>query len=287
MDAYSAWPRSSASEASEPSALGPASRSGGRDPLVLQSAQRACEDGLGDAGQRHAELERVLRGPAAGALLLGLVEHDVDERLAARRVRVLEHAGGDLDQERLELAAVPFVEARGDLRHLEPGTVAQQVVGLGDQLHVGVLDAVVDHLHVVARAVRADVGAARRAVDDRRDRLERLPHDLVVDLALAAGHDARALQRAFLTPGHADAHEADVPLRQRVEATLRVAEERIAAVDDDVARIEVREQLLDHRVDRVAGLDHAHQHARALQRADPFLHRRVTGDRAPRRRAPP
>ena len=56
--------------------------------------------------------------------------------------------------------------------------VAQQVVGLGDQLHVGVLDAVVHHLDEVAGAVGADVGAARLAVDLRGDlfqhRAERL-----------------------------------------------------------------------------------------------------------------
>ena len=66
--------------------------------------------------------------------------------------------------------------------HVEADAVAQQVVGLGDQLHVGVLDAVVDHLHVVARAVGADVGAARLAVDLGGDRGEDLL-DLAVGLA--------------------------------------------------------------------------------------------------------
>jgi hypothetical protein len=73
---------------------------------------------------------------------------------------VAQDVGGDLDQERLE---IPFVPAGEDLRDLgrgSSGSLADQVVGLGDQLHVGVLDAVVDHLHVVAGAVGADVGAA-------------------------------------------------------------------------------------------------------------------------------
>ena len=50
--------------------------------LVGVAGQRAGEDRLGDAGDRDAQVEGVLHGPAAGALLLGLVEHDVDERLA-------------------------------------------------------------------------------------------------------------------------------------------------------------------------------------------------------------
>ena len=97
-------------------------------------------------------------------------------------VGLAEHGRGDLDQERLEVARVPVVEDARDRRHVEPDAVAQQVVGLRDQLHVGVLDAVVDHLHVVARAVGADVGAARLAVDLRGDRGEDLL-DLAVGLA--------------------------------------------------------------------------------------------------------
>ena len=81
-----------------------------------------------------------------------------------------------------------------DLRHLEPRRVAQQVVALGDQLHVGVLDAVVDHLHVVTGTIGADVRAARRTVDVGGDRLEDRLDRLVVWLAVAARHDARPVR---------------------------------------------------------------------------------------------
>ncbi len=57
--------------------------------------------------------------------------------------------------------------------------VAQQLVGLADELHVGVLDAVVHHLHEVAGAVRADVGAAGHAVDVGGDLLEQRAQRLV------------------------------------------------------------------------------------------------------------
>ena len=63
----------------------------GRAALVSQRAQRAREHGLGDARQRHAELQRVLRGPPTGALLLGLVDDHVDERLAGLRVLLGQH----------------------------------------------------------------------------------------------------------------------------------------------------------------------------------------------------
>ena len=64
---------------------------------------------------------------------------------------------------------VPLGEDVGDLGGGLAGAAADQVVGLGDQLHVGVLDAVVHHLHEVAGAVVADVRDARLALGDRGD----------------------------------------------------------------------------------------------------------------------
>ena len=96
----------------------------------------------------------------------------------------------------------------------QPGAAAQQVVGLGDQLHVGVLDAVVHHLHEVPGAVGADVRAARRAVDVRgdllQDRAERL-----VRLRRPARHDRRPVQRALLAAGDPAPDEVDALLLQR------------------------------------------------------------------------
>ena len=63
-------------------------------------------------------------------------------------------------------------------------------------------------------------------------------------------------------------------------APLRVAEVRVAAVDQDVAGVEVREDLLDHSVGRGARLHHAHQHARPRERADPVVDGVVAGQRA-------
>ena len=62
-----------------------------RRALVAERGQAAREHRLGDRGQRHAELERVLRGPAPGALLLGLVEDHVDQRPAGALVGLVEH----------------------------------------------------------------------------------------------------------------------------------------------------------------------------------------------------
>ena len=116
-----------------------------------------------------------------------------------------------------------------------PQALAQQLVGLGDQLHVGVLDAVVHHLDEVARAVGADVRAAGHAVDDGSDRLEHRAQGCV-GLDRSARHDRRALQGALLAAGDPGADEVDADLAQGGLAAAGVREVRVAAVDEDVAR---------------------------------------------------
>ena len=124
--------------------------------------QRAGVYRFGDRGDRHAEIERRLGRPAPGSLLLGFVEDPVDERRAGR-VRLVQHLGGDVDEVGIERARLPALEHVADLRRGQSVDRFQEIVGLGDQLHVGIFDAVVHHLDVVARAVGADIGAAGTA----------------------------------------------------------------------------------------------------------------------------
>ena len=74
--------------------------------------------------------------------------------------------GGDIDEIGVERALLPAPEGVGHLvvGHAEPDV--HERVGLGQHLHVAVLDAVVDHLHVVAGTVAAHPVAARGAVGD-------------------------------------------------------------------------------------------------------------------------
>ena len=127
-----------------------------------------------------------------------MLRGDLDEVRAAARLRST--------RRRRRQSPAPTVPRRG----------AGQVVGLGDELHVAVLDAVVHHLHVVAGAARAHVLHARLAVvglggDRAEDRRERVPRRRA-----AAGHDGRTAQRAFFAAGDAGADEVQARGRQLV-----------------------------------------------------------------------
>jgi len=54
--------------------------------------------------------------------------------------------------------------------------------------------------------------------------------------------------------------------------SIRIGVVRIAAVDNDVAFFEKRQQFFDDLINGVSGLDHHHDAPRTLQRADQFLY---------------
>ena len=129
-----------------------------------------------------------------------------------------------------------------------------------------------DHLDVMTGAVRTHIGAAGCAVD--RDRhLGDHGRDALPRRFGATRHDRGAFERSFLAAGHAHADEQQLLLRQRLFAPARIGKQRIAGIDDDVAFIQMRHQLGDDVVGRLASLDHNNDCTRLRQRGDEILDR--------------
>ena len=95
-----------------------------------------------------------------------------------------------------------------------PEAVAHDAVDLGDHLHVGVFDAVVDGLDEVPRTVRPDQGAQGSPLNLAEMAVKMSAH-AVPGVLRAAGHDRRAVPGAFLAAGDADAEEIDLPSPHR------------------------------------------------------------------------
>ena len=172
------------------------------DSLTLQGRQAAGKYTLSDQGHRLPQVERGDRSPLAGALLSGGVENLVHHRLAVF-ILLGEDGGGDVDQEAIQLALVPLRKNFGKFIGGEPQPILQQLVGLADQLHVAVLDAVVHHLYVVPGAVFADpVAAGSSILDFGRDGLENLLH-MRPRFFISSRHDRRAEARTFFSARNA------------------------------------------------------------------------------------
>ena len=100
------------------------------------------------------------------------------------------------------------------------------------------------------------------------DRLEVLPR-----IGIAAGHHGRAEARAQFAAGDAGAEELALG-GVFLFAADGVGPEAVAAVDDDVVRLDAGvDELLGHRIDGRAGLDQDDELARLLDGGDELLER--------------
>ena len=224
-------------------------------PLVFERRQAARKHALADQCHRLPLVERADHRPLARALLSRRIQNLVHQR---RPVVVLlgEDVARDLDQVAIQLALVPLREHLVQLVGRQAEPAMQQIVGLANQLHVAVLDPVVHHLHEVPGPVLAHPVAARRAVlhlggDRLEDRLHVRPRRRI-----PARHDGRPSPRALFAARNAGADEQDSLLLQRLGPPRRIREQRVAAVDDDVARFQVRRHGFDHLVHGAARLHH-------------------------------
>ena len=110
-----------------------------------------------------------------------------------------------------------------DLLWLHSERLPQEEVGLADELHIAVFDAVVHHLDEMARALRSDpVAAGRSVIDLGSDRLKDRLH-VRPGCRIASRHDRRAFQRPLLAAGDTRADEVkalgfQVALVRRVES---------------------------------------------------------------------
>jgi hypothetical protein len=78
----------------------------------------------------------------------------------------------------------------------------------------------------------------------------------VVGFQTAARHEARAVEGAFFPAAHPHADKVDPSRLQGRGAPVGVAVERIAPIDEDVARLQQRFELVDESIHRWACLDH-------------------------------
>src|SRR5205807_10350299 len=159
-----------------------------------------------DRGNDNGLAEGGLQCPQSRSFLSSLVENDIDKRLAGSGIYFAQDLRRDLDEITVQVALVPLVEDVGHLVRLQARDVFQDRVRFTDELHVAVLDAVVDHLHVMAGAIGTHVPAARFAIYLRRDLAEDRRDDFP-RIARATRHKRRTFERAFFAARNAAAYK--------------------------------------------------------------------------------
>ena len=135
---------------------------------------------------------------------------------------------------------------------------------LTDQLHVTVLNTVVNHLDVVASTLVTDPVTAGLAVtlggNTLEDVLDVGPGGLVT-----TGHERGTVAGTLLTTRDTTADEADLLLGEVLSAAVAVGEVRVTTVDNDVTRLEEGQQRLNEVINGLASHHQEHDTAGALE----------------------
>jgi hypothetical protein len=149
---------------------------------------------------------------------------------------------------------------------------------LADQLHITVLNTVVDHLDEVAGTLITDPVAAGLAIGLGSNGLEDVL-DVGPRLSVTTGHDRRAVAGTLLTTGDTGTDKADTLSGQLAAAAVGVGEVGVTTVDDDVAGLEEGEEGVNEVIDSLTGFDEEHDAARPLQLLAQLLQRVGADDR--------
>lgn len=112
----------------------------------------------------------------------------------------------------------------------------EDVVGLADELHIAVLDAVVDHLDVVTRTLVTDVGHTRTLLG-LGGNLGEDGLDGVEGLSGTTRHEGRTVTSARFTTRDAHAHVEDTLGLELLGAADGLLVPLIATIDEDITRL--------------------------------------------------
>ena len=209
--------------------------------------------------------------PFPRALLTGGIQNEIHQRLTRLVVAFAETLGGHLHQKSVDLRLRPLGEDLVDLGARAGRALAQDVVDLANHLHDAVLDAVVDHFHVMARRTRPDVGDARPVVGLGSD-LGQHRLKLPVGVLVSTGHDAGPPQCSLFAAADAAADEMDARSLQLFAAPVAIGEVSVAAVNDHVTRLKNAPQVGNDSVGALSRGDHQQHAARFLQEIGQLPH---------------
>lgn len=132
--------------------------------------------------------------------------------------------------------------------------ISADVAYLADQLHVTVLNTVVNHLDEMASTLITNPVATGLAIRFGSNALEDV-FDEGPCLLITTGHKRRSISGTLLTTRNTSTNEADLLISKVPSAAVGVGEMRVATIDDDIAGGEEGEKSSNKVIDSRTSLD--------------------------------
>jgi len=244
--------------------------------LSFDRREATGEDGFADECDGSASFQSSDRSPFAGTLLACFVENLSDHGLTIVVLK-FQDVGGNFDEERVEDTLIPFFENPRNLILMEAKATLEDIICLGNQLHIAIFDTVVDHLDVVTGTSLSDPVTAGNTIDLSSGGLEDLL-DGIPGRGATTGHKRRSVSSTFFTTRDTGADEKESLGLKIFAAADRVGVVGVSTIDDDITLFKKRSELVDEDVNGLAGLNEEDDLARRFKLRNQFLDRVSTDD---------
>jgi len=177
-----------------------------------------------------------------------------------------ENVGSDFNQIAAQLSFIPTGE---HIRHffiIQINQILHHPISFGNQLHITVLNTIVNHLHKMSRTGRAYPLATRCTIrcfccNTLKNRLHFRPC-----FFRTTGHDRRTVQRSFFPSGHTTTDEKKTFRFGQFDTPVGIFIIGVTTVDKNISGRKQRKKLFHQFVYRTSGTNHHHYFTRGSYR---------------------
>ena len=223
--------------------------------LIFKRRDVAGEHRLCNQRQRLAEIQSALAGPFASPFVSGFIENDINQ-IITLFISFGEDVFGNVDEVAAQFTIVPFSKGLCQFFIAQIQATFQQRISFCNQLHIAIFNTIVNHFHIMTRAIRTDVGNAWFTVFGYSGYFSQNRSNQLIGLFLTTRHNRRTFQSALFTTGNTSPDKVKAFRRKLTIATDGVLEESVTTINNDIALIKIRFQRIDSSVCPSPGLHH-------------------------------
>ncbi|EEQ40117.1 hypothetical protein CLUG_04245 [Clavispora lusitaniae ATCC 42720] len=210
----------------------------GLHSLILDSRQTSGENGLTNQSNWHTQVQSVDSSPLTSSLLTSSVQDLFNQWLSISRVIEVHDVSGNFNQERVQNTVVPLRENVTDFLVRELAHSLHQIIGLTNQLHVTILDTIVDHLNVMTSASITNPVTTWLTIRLGGNGLEDVL-DVWPSIWVTTWHQRRSVTGTLFTTRNTRANKKDSLLLQFLVTTVRVWEVGVTTINDNITLLQV------------------------------------------------
>mmetsp|Transcript_11405 Transcript_11405/g.15970 ORF Transcript_11405/g.15970 Transcript_11405/m.15970 type:complete len:304 (+) Transcript_11405:924-1835(+) len=211
-------------------------------PTQVTSFKRRCNHTQG-----HGLLSTFLHCPSTSTFHSSLIKNFVHNVILSVVCFLCHNCCRNFNEETFQISFVPVCKDFSELFIARSNKVLQQIISFGDELHISVLDTIVNHLHVVTSATWTNPSHTWSVIN-LSSAFTYNWLDALVSFLWSARHHGRPVASSFFTTRYAHPHVLYFLRLQFLRTANSIREPLISAVYDDIAFFHILDKSFDGQI---------------------------------------